>query len=281
MPYPPLRELVVLPDFDEFRRRFDDAMTRATAEDMEELRRIGSDAFQAFFDAAKPLDVEALRWFAERCDTGVIDATPPVRLALRRLRRQAERDAEVRRHADSIPALRTRRVVQLSWFGFAGFQASDVFEVRRSVFHSPQERQFCAAAALRFPGLCVMPNYPLWHIVDLERLETSLPEPVIRYGRACVIDALLVTPREGDPVAAFELDSSRHDEAGRKLRDEWKNALLSVARIPLYRLRSEDPTATSVDEWYSVLTDEVLDKVDCGARIRSRDIHATLVPILR
>ncbi len=88
MPNPRLRELVVLPDFDEFRRRFDDAITQATAEDMEELRTIGSDAFQAFFETAKPLDLEALRWFAERCDTGVIDVTPPIRLALGRMRRQ-------------------------------------------------------------------------------------------------------------------------------------------------------------------------------------------------
>jgi hypothetical protein len=52
-----------------------------------------------------------------------------------------------------------------------------------------------------------------------------------------------------------------------------------AARIPLLRLRSDAPMATAVDEWYSILTDEVLDKIDCGERVRVRDTHSSLVPI--
>ena len=56
-------------------------------------------------------------------------------------------------------------------------------------------------------------------------------------------------------------------------------AAIMTARIPLFRLRSDAPVETALDEWYSVLTDEVLDKIDCGERVRVRDTHASLVPI--
>jgi len=161
------------------------------------------------------------------------------------------------------------------------FRASDAFEIRRSVFRSPQERAFAKALSLRFPGLRALPNYPLDQVVDLDRLKALVGDEAWRYGFGCRLDAVLVTPLEGDPIAAFELDSRVHDRPDAAKRDQWKNHLLSAARIPLFRLRSEDPTATGVDERYSLLTDQVLDKIDCGERNRTRDVHTTLVPLYR
>ena len=95
------------------------------------------------------------------------------------------------------------------------------------------------------------------------------------------VDSLLVTPIEGDPVAAFELDSRLHDDPEAKRRDALKDELLVAARIPYFRLRSENPEATTVDEWYGLLTDEALDKVSVGERLRVRDVHMSLVPLYR
>jgi Protein of unknown function (DUF2726) len=254
---------------------------------MDDLRAIGADAFEAYlasYSNQQRPDLNILKWFADQCDSGRINESETARRHLREIEQAAKREAERRRHGAfdaSTHVLQTKRVVQMSWFGFAGFQASDAFEVRRSIFRSIQERQFAAAVRLRFPGLLVLPNCSLHQIIDLDKLQGALPDPLIRYGRSCSLDMVLVTPREGDPVGAFELDSAYHDRHDMQTRDQWKNALLSAARIPLFRMRSEDPAATTIDEWYSILTEEVLDKIDCGRRIRARDLYATLVPLVR
>lgn len=271
-------------DYGEFRTRFEAAAESATASDLVELREIGSNAFQAFLEAFERPDMDLLKWFAVQCDSDRIVETETIRRLLLKLQRSAQRESDRRRYGAFDAAtniLQTKRVVQLSWFGFAGFRASDAFEVRRSIYSSRQEREFSNAARLRFPGLVVIPNYPLRQIVDMDKLKQILPDEVVRYGFGCLIDTVLVTPHEGDPIAAFELDSRFHDNLTKQQQDRWKEELLKTANIAFFRLRSEDPAATSIDEWYSLLTDEVVERIDCGTRIRTRDVHATLVPIIR
>ena len=118
-------------------------------------------------------------------------------------------------------------------------------------------------------------------IINLNRIKSLVSEEAWRSGRLLRLDTILVTPIEGDPVAAFELDSASHDDPEVKRRDAWKNELLVAARIPYFRLRSESPDSTTVDEWFSLLTDEVLDKISVGERLRVRDFHPTLVPMYR
>lgn len=78
-------------------------------------------------------------------------------------------------------------------------------------------------------------------------------------------------------VAEFGID---RQVLAAQARVDLSTVLLMAARIPLFRLRFETP-ATAADERYAILTDEVLDKIDCGERIRSRDVQTTLVPLLR
>jgi Protein of unknown function (DUF2726) len=158
---------------------------------------------------------------------------------------------------------------------------SDQFEIRRSVYRSPQEREFGRAAKLRFPGLDVYPNYPIDQIIDLQKLAGSVASRTLQYARDCRIDCGLFVPVEGDCIAAIELDSKYHDNEEAALRDRWKETVLAAARIPLFRLRTENPETATLDEWYSLLTDHVLDKIDCGQRIRVRDVHSVLVPLVR
>ncbi|MBU6513000.1 MAG: DUF2726 domain-containing protein [Betaproteobacteria bacterium] len=277
-----LRRLIAGPNFARFREEYDrlaaDMNGRVTAL----LAQLGAEAFETFLAQGVDRDPSTLAWFIEHAQGGRLELSVGLAAALRRAQRTLARDRDRRRHGKIQGAgdvIHLKRVVQLSWFGFAGFDASDAFAIRRSVFRSPQERTFARALSLRFPGLSALPNYPLDQIADLERLRTHVPEDTWKYARWCRIDAVLVTPVEGDPVAAFELDSAVHERPEVVRRDRQKAALLVAAGIPLFRLRSEDPAATTVDEWYSLLTDEVLDKIDCGERIRIRDGHTHLVPL--
>jgi len=269
------------PDFHAFRTRFDAALATASKRAKIKLGEKGATAFAAFLKSSEVPDAHLLRWFVGHYRSGAILPSEEIETALHRLEVVARRATERLRQADLTAVMQTRRTVQLSWFGFAGFKSTDAFEVRQSIFRSPQEREFCAAVSLRFPGLSVLPNYPMRCFLDLEKLAYALPSEVIHYGSRCDVDFLIATPREGDAVAVFELDSRLHDEPHRQERDAWRESLLRTARVPLYRLRTDNPTATSVDEWYAILTDQVAPKIDCGERIRSREVRTTLVPIFR
>lgn len=176
------------------------------------------------------------------------------------------------------PRIQVRRVIQIIDMGFGSYSASDALGLKRSVFRSEQERTFLQALALRFPGLHAFPNYPLDQLADFDKLRNHLDSETLEYGRRCRIDAVLVVPGEGDPVAAFELDSLR-DEPAQARRDRLRNRLFRVIQIPFFRLRAEQNLSVGVDEWYALLTDEVADKIDCGRRIRVRTSHPTLIPI--
>lgn len=178
-----------------------------------------------------------------------------------------------------LPPIQVRRVVQIIDMGIGTYTASDALGIRRSVFRSEQERTFLQALALRFPGLHAFPNYPLDQLADFDKLGNLLDHETIEYGRRCRVDAVLVVPGEGDPVAAFELDSRLHDEPAQARRDRLRNRLFRAIQIPFFRLRTEHCHSVGIDEWYALLTDEVAGKIDCGRRIRIRTSHPSLVPI--
>jgi hypothetical protein len=177
------------------------------------------------------------------------------------------------------PPIQLRRVIQIIDMGFGTYSASDALGLKRSVFRSEQERTFLQALSLRFPGLHAFPNYPLDQLADFEKLGNLLDAETLEYGKHCRIDAVLVVPGEGDPVAAFELDSRLHDEPAQARRDRLRNRLFRVIQIPFFRLRAEHNLSVGIDEWYALLTDEVADRIDCGRRIRVRALHPTLIPI--
>ena len=173
--------------------------------------------------------------------------------------------------------LKVRRVVQFMHMFLGDENQSDSLGVRRSIFRSQQERRFLRALTLRFPGLLALPNYPLDQIIDLNRIAID-DARTQRYGRRCRLDAILVIPDEGDPVAAFELDSDLHDRIITTDRDVMKNRLLAATGLPFFRLRAESPQSMTTDEWYALLTDEVFPFLDPGRRIRCRDATYRLIP---
>jgi len=156
-------------------------------------------------------------------------------------------------------------------------QYSDATGICRSVFRSQQERTFLRALSLRFPGLQALPNYPLDQIVDFDRVGAINPE-TLRYGKNCRLDAVLIIPDEGDPVAVFELDSRFHDQLENAERDQMKNSLIAATGLPFFRLRAETPDSMSTDEWYALLSDQVLPHLDLAKRIRCRQAAYSLIP---
>jgi hypothetical protein len=173
--------------------------------------------------------------------------------------------------------LQVRRVVQIMQMVMGDGQYSGTNGICRSIFRSPQERTFLRALSLRFPGLQALPNYPLDQIVALDRV-VAIDAQTLRYGRNCRLDAVLIVPDEGDPVAVFELDSRFHDLPKIAGRDAMKNSLLAASGLPFFRLRAESPESMSIDEWYALLSDQVLPHIDLGNRIRCRQAAYSLIP---
>lgn len=173
--------------------------------------------------------------------------------------------------------LQVKRVVQIMQMFLGDGQFSDATGICRSVFRSPQERTFLRALSLRFPGLLALPNYPLDQIVALDRVG-AIDAETLRYGRNCRLDAVLIVPDEGDPVAVFELDSRYHDQAENAGRDAMKNSLIAATGLPFFRLRAESPDSMTTDEWYALLSDQVLPHIDLGSRIRCRQAAYSLLP---
>lgn len=180
--------------------------------------------------------------------------------------------------SERATCMEVRRVIQKIQVFLGDSASSDNRGIRQSVFRSHQEREFLKALSLRFPSLLALPNYPLDQIAKLEHIRHCVDEDTWQYGVRCRMDAILVIPDVGDPVAAFELDSRFHDSPEVLHRDRMKNTLLQLIGLPFFRLRVEAPESMAMDEWYALLTDQVVPNLDIGDRIRCRMPNYSLVP---
>jgi len=193
------------------------------------------------------------------------------RLLENRLSRAQGRQPSPRaRNQDLVgPVIEVRRFVQSTFMEFGPLSAAETAGRRRSVFRSEQERTFLQALTLRFPAFMALPNYPLDQVADVSNMRHLLGEKVWTYGRQCRLDAVLVVPGDGRPVAAFELDSAYHDDPKVQVRDEMKNAIFRLLGMPFFRLRVESPGSMRSDEWYALLTEEVVPHLNPGQPLRS------------
>jgi hypothetical protein len=273
------------------------ALDDADSSQLDYLRALGGEGLHVLLHADSTPDL--LRTYTKLLLTGKIHApanvvvelnerhrSPELLALARRLTRKTEnpienpaRTTDTRRRSGEDAPVQVKRVIQIMDMGFGCFAASDALGIKRSVFRSEQERTFLQALSLRFPGLHAFPNYPLDQLADFDKLGSLLDPETLQYGICCRVDAVLVVPGEGDPVAAFELDGPLHDEPDQARRDRLRNRLFRAIQIPFFRLRAEESDSVGVDEWYALLTDEVADKIDCGRRLRVRAGHPALIPV--
>lgn len=210
-------------------------------------------------DLAKRLQSKALRLIGERLrllENQLSRARPP----------ETIRDESIGNL--QAPVIEVRRFVHSTFMEFTPRTAAERLGMRKSIFRSEQERTFLKALSLRFPALLALPNYPLDQVADLSNLRKPLGEKVWSYGRHCRIDAILVLPDEGRPVAAFELDSRYHDQPEAQLRDEMKDTIFGLLGMPFFRLRIESPNSATSEDWYEILTDQVAPRLDLGRHLR-------------
>ncbi len=181
--------------------------------------------------------------------------------------------------APLTPIFQVRRIVQSTFMVPGRMDASDLLSARKSIFRSQQERSFLQALSLRFPGLLALPNYPLDQVADINRLQHQLDDEAWLYVKRCRPAAILVIPDEGDPIAAFDLGQDEIELAATRRFEQMQKCIFQAIGLPLFRFRAESPDSITTDEWYAILTDEVLPKLDTGFRLRKRSVIYGFVPV--
>lgn len=113
---------------------------------------------------------------------------------------------------------------------------------RRTLFKSKQEKEFFDAVREAFPMYIVYPNVALSSIVEYELVKDHLsPNERTFFFKGTVDCVIFDYHRElYQPKYFFELDSPYHDEPEQKLRDEYKDNIMSAAGQRLFRVRRVD-----------------------------------------
>jgi hypothetical protein len=178
--------------------------------------------------------------------------------------------------AYNVAATEVKRVAVVSTFAFGTWSAVDAFDFRRNACASQQEREFLQAVRQFFPSLQAYPNVPVKNFIDIDRLESTLPERVRSAAHHAHVAVMLCT-RDEDPVAGIELKMP--DGGGDAEQCNMKNLLFKLAGLPLIRIQAGDATAVRAEGFYDLLMAEskVLDTLR-PRRLRPRRAHDFLVP---
>lgn len=111
-----------------------------------------------------------------------------------------------------------------------------------SVFPSPQEREFYAAARCVFQEEIIVPNISLSDLFnDLNTEDLSKDERSLYYTSS--IDCVIADHLTGVPKYIIELDSGHHDSEAQVAKDLIKNGIIERYGYKLYRLRKKDHTS--------------------------------------
>lgn len=265
-----LQRLLILRNFIEFASQIQPVLEDSSSVNREVFLLLLKDAFDLLGPDSTQMEQEAIDKLYDRYSDEVKEL--PGATAAKKGKVSSPKSEALNR-----PVVQLRRVVQVSSYCHAGFEASDQFLLQRTVYRSPQERTFHRAVQIRYPGMFALPNYPLASVANPDLLRLATSRRVYAFAMRCVLDVLLITPGEGDPIAVFELDSSFHEESEAQIRDKMKNEVLQLMRIPLFRLRVEDPTTVTADDWYAILTDQV-GELPVPKRFRSREQTMSFAP---
>lgn len=169
------------------------------------------------------------------------------------------------------------RVSIVSTFSVRAWSASSAFNLGRNLCNSPQEREFLQALRLYFPAMQCYPNVVLRSFLTHEEIGRTIPERFRDFIWKSRVGALLCTLEE-DPIAGFELDSSWNDNEKSANRDDMKNAIFKLAKIPLIRIRPNNPDTVRAEDFYDLLKAEAAEALIRPHRMRQRRSHDGLIP---
>jgi hypothetical protein len=174
--------------------------------------------------------------------------------------------------------IQLRRVVQVTTYGVGRFEDSDRAGIQRTVLPLAPRADVSSRCAVPLSRAVCAPDLPAGGRNEYRLAWAIVPRRVFAFALRSALDVLLVTPGEGDPVMGFELDSAYHDEPAARVRDQMKDELLQMIKIPLVRLRVDDSTSMTVDDWYAALPDQV-GEIPMPKRHRSREQTLSFVPV--
>lgn len=122
----------------------------------------------------------------------------------------------------------------------------------KSIFNSPQEKEFYLACKDVFYSYIILPNVSLTTLFNQHVVRLKFPEYYSFYQKAS-IDFVIVDDETFIPVLFFELDSSSfHTDTNAKMRDEIKNTLLTELGSDMIRV-TKRTGKESVNEYKNFL----------------------------
>ena len=131
----------------------------------------------------------------------------------------------------------------------------------RRYFFSASERSFYEILRRLVPSHTVFAKVRLADLVSVERGAAGWQTHFNRI-QSKHIDFVLLDSNLS-PVVAVELDDSSHDREDRKTRDEFVDAVFSVARLPLVHVRAKR----------AYVPDEILDLLSPYIEARSKGVQ--------
>lgn len=119
---------------------------------------------------------------------------------------------------------------------------------RRTLFKSPQEKEFFDAVRDVYPQFIVYPNVAISSIIEFDAVKEKLSNEERSYFFMAIVDCVVFDYHQLYlPKYFFELDSSYHDNPTQQKKDECKNNILSAAGQKLHRIRKTDGGQSRVD----------------------------------
>jgi hypothetical protein len=107
-----------------------------------------------------------------------------------------------------------------------------------SLFKSHQELEFFMAVREIFQMYIVYPNVALSCLINFDKIKDNLLQEERNFFFRGIVDCVVFDQHDNyKPIKFFELDSHYHDLQDQRLKDDYKNKILSLAGQKLYRIR--------------------------------------------
>ena len=123
----------------------------------------------------------------------------------------------------------------------------------KSIFNSPQEKEFYIACTNTFNSYLVLPNIAMSSLFNSIVVKTKYKD-LFNFFLKSTIDFVIIETHNFTPILFFELDSkSFHSDLKSKENDEIKNLLITELGKDLIRIMKRSPNK-GIEEYIELLT---------------------------